>query len=619
MFVNNMKIGTRITVGVGLIVLMMAACTVVVFLMFEQFSVQLDKIVETQNAGEVVAQMVAEAKNNVALGEWVLMSIASAAILFGLWVGYLLWASIVRPIKYANKIADRISDDDLSSQIVVESTDEAGHLLDALKIMQQKLSERIEAIRTAGAENQRIRVALDHMTSFVMVTDEDCNIIFINSALKEFFKKYNEQIDCQLGNFSSQDLLGKNMITTFQEVLQDKAVEWKNVTTIRKDRILCGDRNIDLILTPVITKSGELIGNSIEWSDMTDQLEAERQVQSLIDKAVLGVLDERISAESFDGFMCKLSSGINDLLEAVVNPIQEAVEVSSALANNDLRMLMGVGANYQGDFSKLSDSINGSMVNLQTMVGEIRRAAHSINGSAGEIASGTSDLSQRTQEQAASIEETAASMEEMTSTVRQNADNALQADTLAAEARKSAEQGGTVLKNAITSMSEISESSHKIADIIGVIDGIAFQTNLLALNAAVEAARAGEQGRGFAVVAGEVRNLAQRSAEAAREIKELIEDSVLKVEEGSKLVQASGSSLSDIVVSVQRVGDIIAEIASASKEQTLGIEQVNMAITQMDTVTQQNAALVEETAASSVDMDSQAGAMLKLTDVFKVD
>jgi methyl-accepting chemotaxis protein len=330
-------------------------------------------------------------------------------------------------------------------------------------------------------------------------------------------------------------------------------------------------------------------------------------------------LDERISAESFDGFMCKLSSGINDLLEAVVNPIQEAVEVSSALANNDLRMLMGVGANYQGDFSKLSDSINGSMVNLQTMVGEIRRAAHSINGSAGEIASGTSDLSQRTQEQAASIEETAASMEEMTSTVRQNADNALQADTLAAEARKSAEQGGTVLKNAITSMSEISESSHKIADIIGVIDGIAFQTNLLALNAAVEAARAGEQGRGFAVVAGEVRNLAQRSAEAAREIKELIEDSVLKVEEGSKLVQASGSSLSDIVVSVQRVGDIIAEIASASKEQTLGIEQVNMAITQMDTVTQQNAALVEETAASSVDMDSQAGAMLKLTDVFKVD
>jgi len=617
MFVNNMKIGTRITVGVGLIVLMMAACTLVVFLMFQEFGGQLDKIVESQSSGQEISQLVVEAKENVALGQTVLMSIASAAILFGLWVGYLLWVSIVRPIKYANKIADRISEDDLSSQIVVESADEAGHLLEALKIMQQKLRERIEAIRAAAAENQRIRVALDHMTSFVMVTDEDCNIIFINSALKEFFKKYHEQIDAQLGEFSSQDLLGKHMIAVFRNVLKDKSTEWKHVTTMRKDRVSCGDRDIDLILTPVITETGELIGNSIEWSDMTDQLEAERQVQSLIDNAVLGVLDERISADSFEGFMYKLSIGVNDLLEAVVNPIQEAVEVSSALANNDLRLLMG--ANYHGDFSKLSDSINGSMVNLQTMVGEIRRAAHSINSSAGEIASGTSDLSQRTQEQAASIEETAASMEEMTSTVRQNADSALQAETLAAEARESAEQGGTVLKNAITSMSEISDSSHKIADIIGVIDGIAFQTNLLALNAAVEAARAGEQGRGFAVVAGEVRNLAQRSADAAREIKELIEDSVLKVEEGSKLVQASGSSLSDIVVSVQRVGDIIAEIAAASKEQTLGIEQVNRAITQMDTVTQQNAALVEETASSSIDMDAQAGAMLKLTDVFKVD
>jgi methyl-accepting chemotaxis protein len=243
---------------------------------------------------------------------------------------------------------------------------------------------------------------------------------------------------------------------------------------------------------------------------------------------------------------------------------------------------------------------------LSEIVGSVRTASEQVGSAAGQIAQGNDDLSQRTQEQASALEQTAASMEEMTSTVKQNADNARQAKQLAEGARAHAERGGQVVSEAVGAMQEINASSRQIADIIGVIDGIAFQTNLLALNAAVEAARAGEQGRGFAVVATEVRSLAQRSATAAKEIKELIGGSVEKVRAGSELVDASGSVLKDILESVKKVSDIVAEIAAASEEQAAGIEQVNNAVVQMDSTTQQNAALVEEAAAASKAMQMQA-------------
>jgi len=350
-------------------------------------------------------------------------------------------------------------------------------------------------------------------------------------------------------------------------------------------------------------------------TDITMQKDALAQIQKVIDAAGRGELTQRIEAANYTGFLKNLGEGVNSLMNAVVEPIDETTRVIQALAKGDLQEQME--GEFEGQFGTLRDAVNTSITNLQDMVGQILQGATSINTAAAEIAQGNTDLSQRTEEQASSLEETASSMEELTSTVKQNADNAKQANQLATGARTQAEKGGDVVGNAIEAMSAINSSSKKIADIIGVIDEIAFQTNLLALNAAVEAARAGEQGRGFAVVAAEVRNLAQRSAGAAKEIKSLIKDSVEKVDDGSKLVDESGKTLEEIVGAVKKVSDIIAEIAAASQEQSSGIEQVNKAITQMDEVTQQNAALVEEAAAASESLDEQAKGLTTLMQFFK--
>jgi len=290
--------------------------------------------------------------------------------------------------------------------------------------------------------------------------------------------------------------------------------------------------------------------------------------------------------------------------------------ITRQLASGDLT---GTITTRAGDNTSLLFDMKSMVQHLHDVLAQVQKIAADVRSASSEVAQGSGDLAQRTEEQASALEETASSMEELTSTVKQSADNAGQANQLAVAARSQAEQGGQVVDQAITAMSAINQSSRKIADIIGVIDEIAFQTNLLALNAAVEAARAGEQGRGFAVVAGEVRKLAQRSADAAKEIKTLITDSVAKVEDGGKLVERSGHTLKEIVVSIKKVSDIVAEMAAASREQASGIEQVNKAILQMDQVTQQNAALVEQTAAASHAMGDQAQELQQLMAFFKLD
>jgi len=302
---------------------------------------------------------------------------------------------------------------------------------------------------------------------------------------------------------------------------------------------------------------------------------------------------------------------------SITRPLARALEVANTVAGGDLTSRIEASTN--DEVGQLLQALKRMNENLAQTVLTVRGGTRTIATASSEVAAGSLDLSSRTEQQASALEETASSMEELTSTVKQNADNARQANVLAASASGVAARGGAVIEQVVGTMTEINAASGKISDIIGVIDGIAFQTNILALNAAVEAARAGEQGRGFAVVAGEVRNLAQRSAAAAREIKGLIEDSGSKVANGSKLVAQAGDTMREIVDSVERVTGIMAEISAASQEQTSGIEQINAAILQMDTVTQQNAALVEETSAASAAMQEQADKLAQAVGVFRLD
>ena len=333
----------------------------------------------------------------------------------------------------------------------------------------------------------------------------------------------------------------------------------------------------------------------------------EGDIHGLIASARGGDLTKRIDLENKQGFFKTLSQGVNELVDVNERIINDTVRVVGAMANGDLTK--SIEDDYQGIFAQLKDDINNTIAKLTDIIASVSQAAASVDSASNELAMGNIDLSSRTEEQAATLEETAASMEEMASTVQQNAQSAFQANDMANEAQQAAMQGGAVVNNAIDSMAEISSASKEIADIINVMDEIAFQTNLLAVNAAVEAARAGEQGRGFAVVATEVRQLAQRSASSAQEIKALIGDSVDKVQYGTKLVNESGKTLEEIVASVKRVCEIMENISTSAKEQSLGIDQVNVAVSQMDQMTQQNAALVEEATAASKSAAEQAKQM----------
>ena len=305
------------------------------------------------------------------------------------------------------------------------------------------------------------------------------------------------------------------------------------------------------------------------------------------------------------------------LARSIVHPLNDAVRVAGAVAAGDLTQRIDVRSN--DETGKLMEAMKHMNESLVGIVGQVRSGTETIAVASRQIATGNADLSSRTESQASSLEETASSMEELTSTVKQNAENARQANQLVVSTAEIAAKGGSVVSEVVVTMESIKDSSRKIADIIGVIDGIAFQTNILALNAAVEAARAGEQGRGFAVVASEVRSLAQRSAGAAKEIKALIEDSVGKVDAGGKLVDEAGKTMDEIVTSVKRVTDIMSEIAAASHEQSAGIEQVNQAVGQMDEMTQQNAALVEEAAAAAESLREQAGQLAEACSVFRIE
>lgn len=475
---------------------------------------------------------------------------------------------------------------------------------------------RAEKEKLEAEENLRVRRALDRVATNTMIADASNDIIYMNEAVLKMMQAAESDLRKDLPHFDSNQLMGQNIDVFHKNPAHQRNMLAKLETTY-KTEILVGGRTFGLIANPIFTPEKARIGTVVEWTDRTAEVAIEKEIADLVSAAGNGELQTRVVETDKKGFFLRLAQGLNSLVAIVDAAVSDTATMLDALANGDLSIR--IEKDYQGSFNKLKQDANATADKLTEVINRINTSATLVASGAEEISQGNADLSQRTEEQASSLEETASSMEQMTSTVRQNADNAKVANQLAEETQSKAQLGGEVVNRAVTSMSAINESSKKIADIISVIDEIAFQTNLLALNAAVEAARAGEQGRGFAVVAGEVRNLAQRSAGAAKEIKELIRDSVGKVEDGTLLVNESGATLKEIVIAVQKVTEMISDIAQASEEQSSGIEQVNKAISQMDEMTQQNAALVEEASAAGESMSEQANDMRRLLNFFTID
>lgn len=465
-------------------------------------------------------------------------------------------------------------------------------------------------------QNALLRGALNVVSANVMIADTDARIIYANRSVLAMMANAQADLRSELPDFDASRVIGASIDIFHKDPAHQrrllKALERQFTSEFR-----IAGRTLRIIANPIMDADRGRLGTVVEWTDRTQEVAVENEVQAIVECASKGDLAPRINPSGKTGFFLSLAHRINALLGVSQRVVDDAAATFRALAHGDLTRK--IGTEYEGSFRQLKEDANGTVDRLREAVTSIRECSSAVGDGIAEISAGNADLSQRTESQASNLEETAASVEQMTSSVRETADNAQQASMLAAMAREHAENGGTVVTHAIQAMSEISASSQRIAEIIGVIDGIAFQTNLLALNAAVEAARAGEQGRGFAVVASEVRSLAGRSANAAKEVRALIESSVSTVENGSRLVERSGEALREIVASVKKVNDINGEIANASSEQALGIEQVNTALTQMDQITQRNAALVQKAASASDAIDEQIRRLIGLMAFFTID
>ena len=492
----------------------------------------------------------------------------------GLFGAAALWRSVRRvaaTLAASTRQVEALTQGDFDRLFAADGDDEVARLQRALQSLRTKVGFELVDSRRRAAEATRLRQALDRVSTTVVVADARDEIVYLNDVARSTFARLEPDFRSVLPGFAASALRGAKLESLARDPGGERARLGALAGSSAEERSY-GTSVFRTVASPVVDDSGARIGTVMEWNDRSQEAAVEREVQAIVDDAARGDLSRRIDEAGKQGFYLSLSAGLNAIL-------------------------------------------GGSAEILRT----VREASELVSRGATEISHGNANLSERTEQQASSLEQTAASMEQMTSTVKQNADSAARATELAAAAKHGAERGGEIAARAVAAMQAAGEASRRIVDIIDVIDSIAFQTNLLALNAAVEAARAGDDGRGFAVVATEVRNLAQRSADSARQIKALIDDSVQRVAEGSRLVDESGATLASLVVSVGKVNDIVAEIATASHEQAAGIDQVGKAVMQMDSVTQQNAALVEEATAAAESLMQQAVGLRELLSRYTVD
>ncbi|MEC3889512.1 methyl-accepting chemotaxis protein [Xanthomonas campestris] len=503
-------------------------------------------------------------------------AIAGLSVL-ALLIAGLCWytlSALTRNVRRAARVAAQIARGQLDEHIVPPSQDETGQLLDNMRKMQEQL-QRVLAAQSDMAQRHDAGQISYRMDADSFPGDYGTMVRDTNALVGSHIA-----VKMQLAQIMSRYAIG-DLSQDMQRLPGEKAVLTDTMDTVKA--------NLSAMNT---------------------------EIKLLAQAAANGDFSVRGDAQRFQYDFRAMVESLNTLMATADGNLEALSAVLRAIAAGDLTTRMQ--GEFHGVFARMRDDANATVSQLADIVGRIQRSTDTINDAASEIASGNQDLSQRTEQQAANLEETAASMEELTSTVRNNADHARHANQLVLGAAQVASQGGEVVSQVVGTMAGIQAASKKIADIISVIDGIAFQTNILALNAAVEAARAGEQGRGFAVVASEVRTLAQRSAGAAKEIKQLIEDSVQRVEHGNQLVGQAGQTMQEIVSSVQRVTDIMGEISAASQQQSQGIEQVGQTITQMDQATQQNAALVEEATAAARAMEEQAQQLRDAVSVFRL-
>jgi len=543
-----------------------------------------------------------------------LLSIFLTSVITAIVMTVMISLGILSSLKSAKNMAGAIASGTLNTQIDTTEHSEIGELLVSLHTMQTQIAKRSKANLEMIEETSRLKRALDTIGACVMVADSERKIIYMNPAATQMLKIAEADIQKVMPNFAVDKLVGSNA-DQYHRTPQHAKTLLQHLNSTHRAEINIGGRSFRMVANPV-NHEDKRLGTVVEWLDRTEEVRIEQDVTYVVSAAVKGDFTLSIDKVGKEGFFLLLADSINQLVETNASSLGEVVRVLDALARGDLTE--SILTDFTGTYGKLRDSTNTTASNLLHLIADIKSSTETINTASIEIAAGNNDLSQRTEQQAASLVETASSMSEFTQTVQDNADNAKQANLLAQGASDIAHKGVNVVNQVVTTMDDINDASRRIGDIISVIDDIAFQTNILALNAAVEAARAGEQGKGFAVVAIEVRNLAQRAAGAAGEIKELIQNSVEKVSGGSKLVTEAGETMKDIVEAIQRVTNIMSDITASSLEQSNGIKQVNMAIGQLDGVTQQNAALVEQAAAASESLQDQAQYLAQTVANFKV-